>query len=83
MKRDTSGGPALLPIGDEEMTGVHVPSPSYFPLLVAAGLAIMASGLLAADAAGPITIPIFAIVGLLIVLGGIYGWSFEPAGHEA
>ncbi len=44
----------------------------------------MASGLLVADAGDPITIPIFAVVGLLIVLAGIYGWSFEPAslGHE-
>ena len=59
--------------------GIHLPSPSYFPLVVASGLAIMASGLLAADAGGPGMIPLFAIVGLLILLGGIYGWSFEPA----
>jgi cytochrome c oxidase subunit I len=63
--------------------GIHMPSPSYFPFVVAIGLATMASGLLAADAAGPVTIPLFAIVGLLIVLGGIYGWSFEPASEHA
>jgi len=35
-----------------------------------------------ADAGDPVTIPIFAIVGLLIVLAGIYGWSFEPPSLE-
>ena len=31
------------------------------------------------DAVGPGVIPIFTIVGLLVLLGSIYGWSFEPA----
>jgi hypothetical protein len=39
----------------------------------------MAAGLLLADAFGPVTIPIFAVLGLLILIGSIYGWSFEPA----
>jgi hypothetical protein len=58
---------------------IHMPSPSYFPAMIALGLFIMASGLLVADAIGPLAIPVFAIVGFLIVVGGIYGWSFEPA----
>jgi hypothetical protein len=56
-----------------------MPSPSYWPFLCALGLAIMASGLLLADSFGSITIPIFAILGLLLLIGSIYGWSFEPA----
>src|SRR6266700_3578533 len=63
---------------DTAPPAIHMPSPSYFPRMVATGLAIMASGLLVADAGDPMTIPIFAVVGLLIVLAGIYGWSFEP-----
>jgi hypothetical protein len=39
----------------------------------------MASGLLVADAVGPVVIPVFVIVGFVIVLASIYGWSFEPA----
>jgi hypothetical protein len=39
----------------------------------------MATGLLLADSFGPVTIPIFAILGLLLLIGSIYGWSFEPA----
>ena len=56
---------------------IHLPSPSYWPLLCALGLSLMAAGLLLADAFGPVTIPIFAVLGLLTVIGSIYGWSFE------
>src|SRR6266576_3053365 len=38
---------------------IHMPSPSYWPLLCALGLFIMASGLLVADSVGPAVIPIF------------------------
>ncbi|HEY3057859.1 MAG TPA: cytochrome c oxidase subunit I [Chloroflexota bacterium] len=58
---------------------IHMPSPSYFPLLAAVGLTLMAVGLLVADAVGPSSIPIFAITGLAVLLGSIYGWSFEAA----
>jgi hypothetical protein len=60
-------------------TVIHMPSPSYWPLLSALGLTIMASGLLFADSFGPLMIPLFAIPGLLLLIGSIYGWSFEPA----
>jgi cytochrome c oxidase subunit 1 len=56
---------------------IHMPSNSYWPLLCALGLSIMASGLLVADSVGPSVIPIFAIVGLLLLIGSIYGWSYE------
>src|SRR5229473_26352 len=56
---------------------IHMPSPSYWPLLCALGLFTMASGLLIADAVGPVVITFFAIVGLLVLIGSIYGWSYE------
>jgi cytochrome c oxidase subunit 1 len=56
---------------------IHMPSPSYWPLVVAVGLAVMASGLLLADSFGSITIPLGVIIGFLMIVGGIYGWSFE------
>jgi hypothetical protein len=58
---------------------IHFPSPSYWPLVCALGLATMAVGLLLSDSFGAMTIPIFAILGLLTLIGGIYGWSYEPA----
>jgi hypothetical protein len=39
----------------------------------------MATGLLVADFVGPVAIPVFAIAGFLLLVGSIYGWSFEPA----
>jgi hypothetical protein len=57
-----------------------MPSPSYWPLLCALGLFLMPTGLLVADfTKDPIAIPIFAIAGVLLLIGSIYGWSFEPA----
>jgi cytochrome c oxidase subunit 1 len=46
-------------------------------------IATMHCGAVAADAPGPGMIPLFAIVGLLILVGGIYGWSFEPASDHS
>ncbi|MDY7104585.1 MAG: cytochrome c oxidase subunit I [Actinomycetota bacterium] len=62
-----------------DATGVHLPSPSYWPIVLAAGLPIIGYGL------------IFnlwlCVPGALITLLGIYGWGFEPAddpdgGHD-
>ena len=58
---------------------VHLPSPSYWPIIVAAGIPLVAYGLL-------YTYWLSAVGGLLIV-GGIFGWGFEPsvdpdAGHH-
>jgi cytochrome c oxidase subunit 1 len=60
-------------------TVIHMPSPSYWPLLCALGLATMATGLLLSDSIGPISIPVFAITGLLLTIGSVYGWSYEAA----
>ncbi len=46
-----------------------MPSPSYFPFMVACGLLVLASSLLITLALIP--------VGLLIMIAGVYGWSFE------
>ena len=55
---------------DGSATGVHLPSPSYWPLVLALGLPLVGYGL------------IFNLwiagVGALVILLGIYGWVFEP-----
>ena len=55
---------------DGSAKGVHLPSPSYWPVVVALGLPFVAYGL------------IFNLwitgVGALLLLGGLYGWVFEP-----
>ena len=50
--------------------GIHMPSPSYLPLVVAVGLAVAAYGLIYHFAA--------SVVGVGIVLVGVYAWAMEP-----
>jgi cytochrome c oxidase subunit 1 len=54
--------------------GIHVPSPSYWPLVAAAGLPILCYGL--------IYTPILAIDGALTILVGLFGWAVEPSVAE-
>lgn len=50
---------------------IHMPSPSYWPLVLALGLPIIAYGVI-------FSIPI-AVFGGVIVLFGAFGWGLEPA----
>ena len=69
----TSGG------GDTEHEGghhgIHMPSPSYLPLIASLGLALAAYGLIYHFA--------FSVVGVGITLIGIYGWALEPPTEPA
>ncbi len=51
--------------------GIHMPSPSFFPLISALGLPIIATGL--------IYDPAIVAVGGAVLMVGIYGWALEPA----
>ena len=67
---------------DDEHT-IHLPNPSYFPLVAAIGIFLAAMGLLVENGAIPIgalDLPVISALGLLTLIVGIYGWSFEPAG---
>jgi cytochrome c oxidase subunit 1 len=54
-----------------DSVGVHLPSPSYWPLVLALGLPIIGYGV------------IFnlwlCLIGGAVVVAGIYGWATEPA----
>lgn len=55
---------------------IHMPSPSYYPLMVAVGILVITYGLT--------FIPIgFLLAGLGVVgmLWGLFGWSLEPIDH--
>ncbi len=49
---------------------VHLPSPSYWPLVVALGLPLIGYGL--------IFNLLLTIPGAILLLGGVYGWVMEP-----
>jgi cytochrome c oxidase subunit 1 len=55
---------------------IHLPSPSYYPMMTAGGLVLMAYGFMFA----PVGLIVFAI-GLLVLLGGVFGWSMEDPDH--
>ena len=62
---------------------VHLPNPSYFPLLAALGLFIFALGLLFHDPVitiGLLHLPIIAAAGMALLIISVYAWAFEPAG---
>ncbi len=77
---DANGLPVPVPAGasvaaHEDGHGdphdIHMPAPSYWPLIAALGLPLMALGLL-------YSYPVIA-VGAAVLLVGLYGWVLEPA----
>ncbi len=79
---DPSGRPVPVPAGaavahgddgngHADGHGIHMPSPSYFPLVAAAGFPVIAFGLIYSFALIP--------VGVIILATGLYGWALEPA----
>ena len=73
MKRraEAEGQPITEPEAPVDPRTIHMPSPSYWPLVVAVGVAWMAGGLL--------TYYALSFVGGIIAMLGIIGWSNEPA----
>ncbi len=57
--------------GNKSRKHIHMPSPSYFPLVAALGLPILAFGVI-------YWVPL-AVLGGLISVVGLYGWALEPA----
>ena len=78
---DPAGRPVPVPAGAAEATAegvhgdhdhkIHMPSPSYWPLVAGLGLPLIGWGLI---------FGVFPVIGLgiLVMLGGFYGWVFEP-----
>ena len=61
--------------GDEGDHGdIHMPDPSYYPVVAAVGMPIMAYGV--------VFTPVLIGVGAIICLAGFFGWVFEPSAEE-
>ena len=56
--------------------GIHLPNPSYWPVVAAIGVAGIMAGVMASPHLGPWGI----IAGGLILFFGVFNWAFEPAG---
>ena len=62
------------PEAEEGEHDIHMPSPSYFPLVASLGIVTIGYGLIYHWAV--------AAAGLVILLGGVFGWSMEPVAEE-
>jgi cytochrome c oxidase subunit 1 len=71
---DGEGPPAAAEDEHEghEEPHIHMPTPSYYPLLASLGLPVIAYGLM--YKAWPVS-----LIGGLLTLGSLYGWALEPA----
>ncbi len=67
----TEHHPPMAPLPDTPPAPIHVPGGSWWPLITALGLPVMAIGALAH------AVPV-AIAGALVVIVGIYRWAYEP-----
>ena len=56
---------------------IHMPSPSYFPIVASSGLLVMAYGMILGRSNG--SNYLVTVIGGLIVLGGLYAWALEPS----
>ena len=51
---------------------IHMPSPSYFPIVASLGLPVIGYGLVFA-------MPAVIVVGDAVTLAGFFGWALEPS----
>ncbi len=56
----------------EEGHGIHLPSPSFYPLVASLGLPIICYGML-------YKAYVVAVAGAFVLLAGLYAWSLEPS----
>jgi len=59
----------------EEKPDIHLPDPSYWPIVLAAGIALIA--------VGTVSNFIVSIVGIIVLLVSIGGWAMENRAEEA
>lgn len=87
---DAEGRPVRRPEADDIIAGlaeegrnpaqpIHLPNPSYFPIIVAAGLPLIGYGVIYhTSLVGKALIA----AGFLLSLGGLLGWGMEPLEEE-
>ena len=56
-------------MNDNENPNIHLPAPSFWPIVLALGVALIAIGI--------IYLLIISLVGVIIMLAAIVGWTLE------
>jgi cytochrome c oxidase subunit 1 len=72
----TSDGGRVEGHGDEPAEHIHLPEPSWYPLVAALGLTLTLAGLLVGSPPPPPSW--LSVVGILCLLLGVFGWAMEP-----
>jgi len=62
---------------DEHGHGIHMPSPSYYPLVAAFGLPVMGYGMVYGRSSGLSYVVV--VLGAVILLAGLFAWAMEPS----
>jgi cytochrome c oxidase subunit 1 len=66
----------------ENVAEIHMPNPSYYPLIASFGMFLGALGLLISNPhikIGLLHLPSICALGILVFALGVYGWAFQPA----
>ncbi len=58
--------------------GIHMPSPSYFPIVAATGLPLLGYGVIYFNSTGKALL----VLGALVTMMGLFGWVLEPGAEE-
>jgi cytochrome c oxidase subunit 1 len=69
--------------GADDEHHIHLPNPSFYPLIASIGFFLIALGMILENPPihiGALPLPMLSALGIVTMLGGIFGWSFEPAG---
>ncbi|MFQ6027201.1 MAG: cytochrome c oxidase subunit I [Dehalococcoidia bacterium] len=77
-RAEAEGNPITEPEAHIDPRTIHMPSPSWWPLITAFGVLVMAVGMLIRIDIDYIKFP-FLGLGIIIAMIGIVGWSNEPA----
>jgi cytochrome c oxidase subunit 1 len=81
-RAEAEGQPITGPEPHVDPRTIHMPSPSYWPIVVSFGLAWLAAGFLIPFPLDYIKYPI-SFIGGIITIWGIIGWSNEPPAAES
>jgi cytochrome c oxidase subunit I len=74
-RRVLAGGADVQHEKGHEEHHIHMPSPSYFPIVGALGLPVLGYGAVYNN-------PLLMVVGGLVAMLGLFGWAFEPGTEE-
>jgi cytochrome c oxidase subunit 1 len=67
---------------EEDAHGIHMPNPSWYPLIASIGLLVLVLGILIPNPHLQVLflgVPLVSLLGTIIMILGFYGWAFEPA----